>query len=68
MPELPYQFEIEIARERVRDAVHAFSRAPTEANERRVNRAMALWRETKELRIRSDHAPRFTQKDELTQR
>lgn len=41
---LPYRYEIDIAQERIRDAVHAYSRAPTQANEQRVNIAMKLWR------------------------
>jgi len=47
MSKLPDNIEIEIARARIRDAVRAFSRAPTEANQHRVTTAMKLWRELK---------------------
>jgi hypothetical protein len=50
MSRLPDRIEIEIARARIRDAVRAFSRSPTEANQHRVSAAMRMWRELKESR------------------
>jgi hypothetical protein len=53
MQKLPDNIEVEIARTRIRDAVRAFSRAPTEANQYRVSTAMKLWRELNGPRIAS---------------
>jgi len=53
MQKLPDNIEVEIARARIRDAVRAFSRAPTEANQYRVNTAMRLWRDLKTPRVAS---------------
>jgi|GEM_PF-5455910 len=55
MQKLPDNIEVEIARARIRDAVRAFSRAPTEANQYRVNTAMRLWRELKTPRVAARH-------------
>lgn len=45
MSNLPDSIEVDIAQARIRDAVRAFSRAPTEANQHRVATAMKLWRQ-----------------------
>lgn len=53
MSGLPIEIEVVVATERVRDAVGAFSRAPTEANERRVETAIKLWRDLQAQRAAS---------------
>ena len=51
MLKLPHPLEIEVAQQRIRQAVHAYSRSPTETNEKRVNMAMQLWREINTQRL-----------------
>lgn len=50
MPIIPHQTETEIARTELRDAVRAYSLAPTVRNEKRAIAAMRRWREINMLR------------------
>jgi hypothetical protein len=59
MLKLPHPLEIEVAQQRVRQAVHAYSRSPTEANEKRVDMAMQLWREINTQPLVGRRSPRL---------
>jgi len=57
MLKLPHPLEIEAAQLRIRHAVRAYSRSPTEANKKRVDMAMQLWREINTQRIVGRRSP-----------
>jgi len=59
MLKLPHPLEIEVAQQRIRHALRAYSRSPTEANEKRVDMAMQLWREINTQRLVGRRSPRL---------